>query len=652
MNRFPTRLTLVTLVTLALLQFAAPAYAGPLDDHYLQQFGEARSGQLQKALLSVSPEAPQAHRCGMPLKHDLKRDWKLLEMSTQTVLAKQLALPTLSGTPAVLYSSGGNFAIHYSSSGTDAPDIDAINRYTGLVLTSTADWAAKVAESFEKTFSYYKALGYQMPPAYPDQYYHVYMKSLVSESEYGETQNYSPNDIHHNNDYSPVFTGTFASSSPSYITIDKDFTDFLFRPSTYSPQQSLDITSTHEFHHAIQFGYNYYFDRWFAEATSTWFEGEHDLTANTLQLYSYLFQPSPHTSLPAWFTYSDQQLDLGVDMTRGGGYGRWIFDRYLAENYTTSVVLDFWKNLAGRSRTGSPLNSSGDIQMTYVLDAVLSASPYNSGLSTDFFKFTKRVYTRDWSNQANIARIPTFVPIATYATYPVNKSSSKTPSITLPHYSFAYYRFVPTAGVPSLTITIAKNSGIQTAAFRKNSTGVITEIPADTGGSSYTDSDFSSSSEVVLLITNASGTDNHQAKFTAASTSVAPDPVAPDPVAPDPVVPGAASSGGGCFIATAAYGSYLHPQVQLLRQFRDDHLLTTAPGRAFVALYYRCSPPLADFISRHTVLRGVTRILLTPVVMAVVHPAASGAGLLLTVIVLYRPVRRRYLERGASTVPS
>ena len=641
MLRFPTRLTLVTL---AFLQFAATTFAGPLDDHYLQQFGEARSGQLQKALLSVSPEAPQAHRCGMPLKHDLKRDWKLLEMSTQTVLAKQLALPTLSGTPAVLYSSGGNFAIHYSSSGTDAPDITAINRYTGLVLTSTADWAAKVAESFEKTFSYYKALGYQMPPAYPDQYYHVYMKSLVSESEYGETQNYSPNDIHHNNDYSPVFTGTFASSSPSYITIDKDFTDFLFIPSTYSPQQSLDITSTHEFHHAIQFGYNYYCDRWFAEATSTWFEGEHDLTANTLQLYSYLFQPTPHTSLPAWFTYSDQQLDLGVDRTRGGGYGRWIFDRYLAENYTTSVVLDFWKNLAGRSRTGSPLNSSGDIQMTYVLDAVLAAAPYNSGLSTEFFNFTKRVYTRDWSNQTNISRIPAFVPITTYSTFPVNSSTIQAPSVTLPHYSFAYYKFTPASGASPLTITISKNSGIQTAAFRKSTIGGITEITADSSGNSYTDNTFSSASEVVLLVANTSGSDNLQANFsTDASTPVVPDPV--DPAA-------SSGGGGGCFIATAAYGSYLHPQVQLLRQFRDNQLLTNAPGRAFVALYYRCSPPLADFIARHPVLRSVTRTLLTPVVMAVVHPAAAGAGALLTVIVLYRPVRRRFFERGALTVPT
>ena len=604
----------------SVLLYSTFVFAGPLDDHYLEQFGEARSGQLQKALLAASPEPRETHRCGMQLKHGLKRDWKQLEMSTQTVLAKQLALPALSGTPKVLISSGGqgHFSIHYTASGTDAPNITAINQYTGLGLTSASDWATKVGESFEKVFSFYDLLGYQMPRPYPDQYYHVYLKSLVSESNYGETQNYSQDDIHHNRDFSPIFSGNFASSSPSYITIDKDFTYSIYNPATYSPLQNLDITATHEYHHAIQFGYNYYFEKWYGEATSTWFEGE--FSPDILQLYNYLYQQN--TTLPAWFTYSNQQLDLDVDLTYGGGYGRWIFNRYLTEkeNYSTTVILDFWKNLAGRNPASNLLNSSGDIKMTSVLDSVLSAAPYNSTLSTDFLGFAKRVYTRDWSKQAHISRIPTYVPVATYATFPVNKSSRETPSIILPHYSFAYYRFIQEPGVPSLTITIAKNSGIQTAAFRKNSNGAITEITADTGGNSYTDNAFSSSSEVVLLIANTAVADNLQANFSTDRST---------PAVPEPAVPSSGGSSGGCFIATAAYGSYLHPQVQLLRQFRDDYLLTNAPGRAFVWFYYRCSPPLADFIARHTLLRGLTRLLLTPLVVAVAHPLIPAVSLLL-----------------------
>ena len=105
-----------------------------------------------------------------------------------------------------------------------------------------------------------------------------------------------------------------------------------------------------------------------------------------------------------------------------------------------------------------------------------------------------------------------------------------------------------------------------------------------------------------------------------------------------PVVSGSSNQ---CFIATAAYGSYLHPQVQLLRNFRDEYLLTNAPGRAFVAFYYRHSPPLADFIARHAVLRGVTRLVLTPVVVAIAHPLISAVFLFLLAGALLVSLLRR-----------
>lgn len=67
-------------------------------------------------------------------------------------------------------------------------------------------------------------------------------------------------------------------------------------------------------------------------------------------------------------------------------------------------------------------------------------------------------------------------------------------------------------------------------------------------------------------------------------------------------------SGGGCFIATAAYGSYAEPHVLTLREFRDNVLYTTALGRLFVRCYYKTSPPIADLIASREYAKRLVRI--------------------------------------------
>lgn len=85
------------------------------------------------------------------------------------------------------------------------------------------------------------------------------------------------------------------------------------------------------------------------------------------------------------------------------------------------------------------------------------------------------------------------------------------------------------------------------------------------------------------------------------------------------------SSGGGksgCFIATAAYGSYLDPNVVFLRGFRDKYLITNDTGKLFVNFYYRTSPSIANFISEYKTLRLLTRLALTPIIYGIKYPSA------------------------------
>ena len=75
---------------------------------------------------------------------------------------------------------------------------------------------------------------------------------------------------------------------------------------------------------------------------------------------------------------------------------------------------------------------------------------------------------------------------------------------------------------------------------------------------------------------------------------------------------GGSSSGSsdGCYIATMVYGDYNHPQVMVLRGFRDDVLNQNPFGRAFVRFYYRYSPTWVEHLKDKKYINNIIRNIL------------------------------------------
>ena len=67
---------------------------------------------------------------------------------------------------------------------------------------------------------------------------------------------------------------------------------------------------------------------------------------------------------------------------------------------------------------------------------------------------------------------------------------------------------------------------------------------------------------------------------------------------------------GACYIATMAYGDYNHPQVMVLRKFRDDYLSAKCWGRQFIKIYYKHSPRLVEKLSGHDRINSIIKKIL------------------------------------------
>lgn len=121
--------------------------------------------------------------------------------------------------------------------------------------------------------------------------------------------------------------------------------------------------------------------------------------------------------------------------------------------------------------------------------------------------------------------------------------------------------------------------------------------------------------------------------------------------------PALTSQGQRCFIATAAFGYYSAPEVQALREFRDQYLLTNSAGSAFVRWYYEHGPVAAAYLDAHPAYKPVVRAALMPAVGAAlfmtktpffIRTVVALFILMIALMIAYRSFRKKLSGSGGA----
>ena len=127
------------------------------------------------------------------------------------------------------------------------------------------------------------------------------------------------------------------------------------------------------------------------------------------------------------------------------------------------------------------------------------------------------------------------------------------------------------------------------------------------------DPKINSNDKILFLTLNFTGTGNNKLDIIATDT-VETSEEKSEPVFTETPP----SEGGGCLIATAAYGTELAPQIQQLREIRDQKLMKTEYGKSFLnsfnKFYYSFSPQIADYQRENQLFKESIKLFLTPMI--------------------------------------
>ena len=285
----------------------------------------------------------------------------------------------------------------------------------------------------------------------------------------------------------------------AYCVVDDDFADF---GTEWSPEQFLQVTAAHEFHHASQFAYDAAEDLWFMEGTAMWMESQ--VFQSVTDRFNYLnTSPLSHPSV---------SLDHGEDFYE---YGAWVFFRFLGEYFDdVSVMREAWAraDASGDSDGVGPDEVGPD---DYSMQAVARATADRSvSLTSAFTTFTR--WNRTPARPEYYEEGADYPSAPTAASYTLRPSTPTTgwKSRKIRHLASAYYSFRPSSSTSRSAdlkvVADLPNRSTKPAAtllvFLKSGGYSVKPISLDSSGNGARTVDFDRKvvGRVDLVLTNAS----------------------------------------------------------------------------------------------------------------------------------------------------
>lgn len=328
-------------------------------------------------------DQPEVAKSGTEILMEVSTHWDRFNDEEQALLRTLLARPSL----AHSYDSpGGEFKIHYNTTGGDAVPTTDVNPANGV--PDYVDWLADYADSSFRTEITY--LGHNQPPIDygfgGDNRYDIYIEDMPY---YGYTQPENPGNYPWNDYY-------------SYIGIENNFYGF---PSNDDPdgdqKGAMKVTIAHEYYHAIQMGYEVSFsnDVWFMEISSTWMEEWAFAPVNDNYWYLSDWFSSPYKSLHENSSHA---------------YAAFIWAKYLEENFGAQIMQGIWAHTIGN---------------TPYQDLTAILANYSTTLEDEFSEFCIWNYITgsydDGLHYEDAADYPSMQILRNHANYPV---SGQTPT--------------------------------------------------------------------------------------------------------------------------------------------------------------------------------------------------------------------------------